>query len=173
MRSADYCFQCFSFDPLDFLNPTLAQQFSTDPAGVSSIILSAQLLQSSLAAEIERLKQATTITVAPSVTSSWLTSVVLHRESLDYRLWGPYAPIVTNFAQFAYDSCLFIECAEQFYSKEDAFFSASPSGLFVYTADPPCCGGCTITGQRVEISYWPTPAPTPPVTELVGTNGFT
>lgn len=42
-----------------------------------------------------------------------------------------------------------------------------------FTIKPPCCGVCQIDGVSVELSYWPTPAPTPAVTALVNDVGFT
>ncbi|MCJ1393764.1 hypothetical protein MMC18_006640 [Xylographa bjoerkii] len=37
----------------------------------------------------------------------------------------------------------------------------------------PCCLNCTVFGGNVQVFYWPTPAPSPPVTSLVNSAGFT
>lgn len=42
-----------------------------------------------------------------------------------------------------------------------------------FTINPPCCGVCQIDGINVDLSYWPTPAPTPVATALVNDVGFT
>jgi len=42
-----------------------------------------------------------------------------------------------------------------------------------YTATPPCCLNCTLFGGNVQVYYWPTPAPSPPVSRLVNAAGFT
>lgn len=42
-----------------------------------------------------------------------------------------------------------------------------------FTIKPPCCGVCQIRGDRVDLSYWPTPAPTQAVTALANDVGFT
>lgn len=39
-------------------------------------------------------------------------------------------------------------------------------------ASPPCCSSCSILAHTVQIRFWPTPGPTPAVTEVVQ-NGFT
>ena len=39
-------------------------------------------------------------------------------------------------------------------------------------AQPPCCSSCSILAENVQIRYWPTPAPTPAMTQLVQ-DGFT
>ncbi|MCJ1334853.1 hypothetical protein MMC09_000118 [Bachmanniomyces sp. S44760] len=38
---------------------------------------------------------------------------------------------------------------------------------------PECCGTCQLEASAIEIRYWPTPAPDPPVTETVDSTGFT
>lgn len=43
---------------------------------------------------------------------------------------------------------------------------------FIPVAAPPCCASCSIFAHSVQIRYWPTPAPSPPVTEVVE-DGFT
>lgn len=44
---------------------------------------------------------------------------------------------------------------------------------FTFTASKPCCLSCTIFGGDVEIYNWPTPAPSPPISTLINSNGFT
>jgi len=44
---------------------------------------------------------------------------------------------------------------------------------FAYTVSTPCCLQCTLFGGTVQVFYWPTPAPSPPVTALVNTAGYT
>ena len=38
---------------------------------------------------------------------------------------------------------------------------------------PPCCGPCFIAAQKAQAFFWPTPAPQPNISTLVGTDGFT
>lgn len=38
---------------------------------------------------------------------------------------------------------------------------------------PPCCGPCTIAAQTAQAFFWPTPAPRPNISTLVGADGFT
>ena len=45
--------------------------------------------------------------------------------------------------------------------------------FFSYSPVEPCCGNCTLYGGDVLVYYWPTPAPTPGVTELVNAANFT
>ncbi len=42
-----------------------------------------------------------------------------------------------------------------------------------FTATQPCCLNCTLWGGNVQVYYWPTPAPTPSVSALVNSAGFT
>jgi len=44
---------------------------------------------------------------------------------------------------------------------------------FNYTATSPCCMSCTLSGGNVQVMYWPTPAPSPPVSTLVNAEGYT
>lgn len=37
----------------------------------------------------------------------------------------------------------------------------------------PCCGPCTIAAQKAQAIFWPTPAPQPNISTLVGADGFT
>lgn len=56
------------------------------------------------------------------------------------------------------------------------FYPGGPKWYFPewsYTIKPPCCGVCQIDEINVELSYWPTPAPSPAVTALVNDVGFT
>lgn len=42
-----------------------------------------------------------------------------------------------------------------------------------FTPSAPCCLNCTLYGGTVQVYYWPTPAPSPPVTALVDSSNFT
>ena len=44
---------------------------------------------------------------------------------------------------------------------------------WTFVATSPCCQTCYLSGGNVQVQYWPTPAPTPPVTALVDDYGFT
>ena len=44
---------------------------------------------------------------------------------------------------------------------------------FTPTLQPPCCGQCAITASRASAFFWPTPAPQPKISTLVGADGFT
>ena len=46
-------------------------------------------------------------------------------------------------------------------------------GRFSYSPSAPCCLNCTLFGGTVQVYYWPTPAPSPPVTKLVNAANFT
>lgn len=38
---------------------------------------------------------------------------------------------------------------------------------FSFTPTAPCCSSCTLSGARVQVRFWPTPAPVPAVSVLV------
>jgi hypothetical protein len=40
------------------------------------------------------------------------------------------------------------------------------------TAEPPCCLDCTLFGGDVQVYYWPTPAPDPPISTLIDSAGY-
>lgn len=44
---------------------------------------------------------------------------------------------------------------------------------FTFIPSAPCCLNCTLFGGTVQVYYWPTPAPSPPVTKLVNAANFT
>ena len=44
--------------------------------------------------------------------------------------------------------------------------------FFTPIAKPPCCSVCSIWAHDVQLRYWPSPAPTPAVTQIVE-KGFT
>lgn len=46
-------------------------------------------------------------------------------------------------------------------------------GTFDFAPSEPCCLQCTVFGGDVQVYRWPTPAPSPPVTKLVNTDGYT
>ena len=66
------------------------------------------------------------------------------------------------------DPCLFSACLTS-YLAVSSRIAPLFSGLFdfAYSAAPPCCGQCTVQATGVQLKYWPTPAPTPPVSILV------
>jgi hypothetical protein len=70
------------------------------------------------------------------------------------------------------DKALGSSCAAQYNSYIDSFICASNTGNFAFSATSPCCGRCTIVGGPVQLFYWPTPAPDPPVSTLIS-SGFT
>ena len=94
---------------------------------------------------------------------------------------GFYQSPFTTFA----DQSLASQCESSWsseYSKYVAtgaittFYSGGPKWYWpdwTYTIQTPCCGVCQIDGIEVDLSYWPTPAPTPVVTALVNDVGFT
>jgi hypothetical protein len=41
---------------------------------------------------------------------------------------------------------------------------------FTYTPSAPCCSTCAVFGGSVQVYAWPTPAPSPPVSTVVGQN---
>ena len=41
------------------------------------------------------------------------------------------------------------------------------------TFKPPCCGQCVIGAWKAHALFWPTPAPQPKISTLVGADGFT
>lgn len=41
------------------------------------------------------------------------------------------------------------------------------------TVSPPCCGLCYIEADEAHAVYWPSPAPQPNVSTIVGAHGFT
>ena len=66
--------------------------------------------------------------------------------------------------------CLSIENADfsSFFATQSSTASWSP------TITSPCCNtDCTIQPANAQILFWPTPAPLPNVTTLVGTDNFT
>jgi hypothetical protein len=70
----------------------------------------------------------------------------------------------------SYDPCLFSTCFTSYLSESSAIATLLPPGTFfddLYKPSPPCCGQCAIQATGVQIAYWPTPAPTPPVSLLV------
>jgi hypothetical protein len=58
-------------------------------------------------------------------------------------------------------------CTDQYFVESSSFAKENPSTAFTFTAKPPCCGQCKVVGNAVDIAYWQTPAPEPPVTALV------
>jgi hypothetical protein len=62
------------------------------------------------------------------------------------------------------------------FEEDDYFLSPDATSwqTKVFTFSPPsiCCGTCTVYGGDVQVYYWPTPAPNPPVSELVDSKGY-
>lgn len=57
-------------------------------------------------------------------------------------------------------------------------FGTQPSAVYYqqpwdFVASPPCCSSCTLFGGTVQVYFWPTPAPSPPVSILTNTDNFT
>lgn len=67
------------------------------------------------------------------------------------------------------DGCKYLTCRAQYTSQSSAFRATDSTGIFSYGAKPPCCGECVVYADAVELSYWPTPAPTPIVSEIYDT----
>ena len=44
---------------------------------------------------------------------------------------------------------------------------------FTPKIQPPCCGQCAIDAWKAYAVFWPTPAPEPRISTLVGADGFT
>lgn len=43
-------------------------------------------------------------------------------------------------------------------------------GSFGIGVQAPCCGGCNLSVAYASLLYWPTPAPSPPITQAVSAN---
>lgn len=99
-------------------------------------------------------------------------SLYTSRESVISALWGTNADAIYTLGGSVPDSCKFSVCSEQLQSQRSEWYAANTEP-FVYQAKHPCCGYCTVGGAGVQVAYWPTPAPTPPVTELVDRDNFT
>ncbi|KUJ18980.1 uncharacterized protein LY89DRAFT_668019 [Mollisia scopiformis] len=108
-----------------------------------------------------------------AASESYMTSLYYALKSEREFLWGSAGDAAVNFQDLMTDGCLFTTCTNQYSSESLSFTSAGDSGLFYYSASTPCCGQCTIYAEGVQLSYWPTPAPTPPVTKLVDSQNHT
>jgi hypothetical protein len=88
-------------------------------------------------------------------------------------LFGSVGRGVLSFQNIAStDPCLFSTCLTSYLAESSALAPLYSPGVFdfVYKASPPCCGQCIVSASGVELAYWPTPAPTPPVSVLVNAN---
>jgi hypothetical protein len=108
----------------------------------------------------------------PALTSSYYNSLFTSRENIISDLWGTNADAVYTLGDAVSDSCQFSVCSMQLQSQKSKWY-AKHTDVFVYSAKKPCCGFCTVGGAAVQVDYWPTPAPTPHVTELVDSNNST
>jgi hypothetical protein len=116
-------------------------------------------------------------TVSATETNSDLTysrysSLFTSREKIISTLWGTNGDAVYTLGDAVSDSCQFTVCSWQLQSQRSQWYAGN-TDIFVYSAKKPCCGYCTVGGAAVQVAYWPTPAPTPPVTVLVDSNNDT
>jgi hypothetical protein len=105
--------------------------------------------------------------------SSFFSSASSEFEAAATSLFGTAGKAILQFQSFSTDACLFQTCTNQYLTESASFISEHPSSPFFFRAKSPCCGQCTVFGKAVDISYWPTPAPTPLTTVLVDENNFT
>jgi hypothetical protein len=117
------------------------------------------------------------VTAYATITNSDLTyaryySLFISRENVISALWGTNADAVYTLGDAVSDSCQFSVCSIQIQAQRSSWY-AKNTDVFVYRAQAPCCGYCTVGGAAVQVAYWPTPAPTPHVTVLVDSNNFT
>jgi hypothetical protein len=119
---------------------------------------------------IDYIQGITAVTNIPAFFSTY-TSLYYDLQSAVSSVWECYIDGQVQYQNMALsDPCLFKTCRNQFRAQSSSFASASPdNAIFWYTAQPPCCGQCSVYGNGVEVEYWPTPAPTPLTTALVGT----
>jgi hypothetical protein len=136
------------------------------------VVVSIEEKLNSDAGELARLKAANTFANSAAYSSFFTSAYDLVQSDVSF-LWGSAGEALIEIAELTTDGCLFTTCFSQYFSEKSSFITASPSDLYFYTAKSPCCGGCTIFAKAVQVSYWPTPAPTPPVTELVDNSGHT
>jgi hypothetical protein len=106
------------------------------------------------------------------LTYSHYSSLFTLRESVISSLWGTNGDAVYTLGDAVSDSCQFSVCSDQLQSQRSKWY-AEYTDVFVYSAKRPCCGFCTVGGAAVQVDYWPTPAPTPHVTELIDSNNST
>jgi hypothetical protein len=95
-----------------------------------------------------------------------VNSFIAEYSSIVTEIFGPGGETVFIYASLS-DASLQSRCINQYATKSASFRATNPSGFFIFTAEPPCCNTCDIFGQAVEVRYWPTPAPSPPVSVLV------
>ena len=76
--------------------------------------------------------------------------------------------------------CLSLEAADYSSHMRNPTATAWSIGTFVEppvwspTITPPCCNTfCDISAASAQMFYWPTPAPSPGISTLVGPDGFT
>lgn len=55
----------------------------------------------------------------------------------------------------------------------DGNFTFTIPPQYSATISPPCCGQCYIQADEAHVVYWPTPAPQPNISTIVGANDFT
>lgn len=67
------------------------------------------------------------------------------------------------------DFCLSLEEAD--YS---SYYATHSTGWWSAITSAPCCDEiCSLKVARAQVLYWPTPAPVPNVTSVIGPDGFT
>ncbi len=74
-----------------------------------------------------------------------------------------------GYSNFIKTGSIVAEYTTSDYYVQPAYYNES----WQFVATSPCCQTCYLSGGNVQVQYWPTPAPTPAVTALVNSNGFT
>lgn len=148
---------------LDLLAPSV---LTLPPDEILSIFSSEIIKLNELASNLV-LVMASPTNLGSAALSSYLSSLYSTVEADVTALFGPAGNAILSFQNIVTDPCLFVTCFNQFLDQSVTFAAESPSGTFFYTAEPPCCLQCTIYGQGVQLEYWPTPAPEPPVSTLI------
>ena len=106
------------------------------------------------------------------LTYSRYSSFFTSRENIISTLCGTNGDAVYTLGDAVSDSCQFTVCSRQLRAQRSQWYAGN-TDIFIYSAMKPCCGYCTVGGAAVQVAYWPTPAPTPPVTVLVDSNNNT
>lgn len=106
-----------------------------------------------------------------SCSSVWSTSYAAFTKT------NPNTALVTNAPNTAVYASTMTEHPTGNLSMVNAVFSRTYKpqvlGAFTFIPTGACCLQCTMFGGEVQVYNWPTPAPVPPVTKLINTEGFT